>query len=791
MTMKIVCFSLMCLLNLSVYAFAQEAQSQNMPQSTQEDYLPEEPEAPVEQAATQEETYLPFVSNIVVEGNRIISENTIINKLKTQQGVELSREVVNEDIKRLYATGYFQDVRFDLVPDGKNFKVIVVVDEKPVVNDIVIDGNISFKNEELLKQISIQPGQVLDHHLLKEGVAKIREKYQNKGFKFATIESQVDVNDASKEATIYVGINEGGKFKIEDIEFEGVSAFKTRYLKSKLKTKETAWWLFRSGVFKEDAFQIDMERIEYLYHRKGYLDVKVTPHFEYNEETNHMMVVIIIDEGQQYITGDVQIKGNRLFPESEVWGRLEMLPGEVYSQVHLQDDLDAVRRFYFERGYINARILPETNLNKSTGRVDITYQITEGDLYYVDKVKIRGNTKTKDKVIRRELRIRPGERFDGEELEYSKQRLNNLGYFEEVSYETEPGSAANKRDVAFKVKEKQTGELSFGAGISSIDQFIGFAEIAQRNFDLMKWPTFTGGGQSLSLRGRWGSVTRDIDFSFVEPYLLDKPISLGINAYNWERDSNNLDFDTRRRGAGVTLGKRFTDRIRGHVGYTLENVKIQDIEADAHPDVTASGEENTLSRFKVGVGYDSRDNVFTPTKGWYLSSSAEVVGGFIAGDQDYYNLQSSATKYVSIKQDHVIELKVRGGLTDGFGDSDQVPVFDRFFAGGLGTVRGYNYRRVGPKGNGNPIGGETLALASAEYVFPIIDNFKGAFFVDAGHVNSDVFDVEFGDFAVSVGPGIKINTPLGPITLYYGFPIVNRDDEDEHGRLEFNLSRGF
>jgi len=207
--------------------------------------------------------------------------------------------------------------------------------------------------------------------------------------------------------------------------------------------------------------------------------------------------------------------------------------------------------------------------------------------------------------------------------------------------------------------------------------------------------------------------------------------------------------------------------------------------------VRASDVTNTLSRIRTGISYDTRDSVFNPKKGWYISSSAEMVGGFLFGDQDYYNFQAGVTKFFNFAKDHVVQFRNRAGVTNDFGDSSQVPVFDRFFAGGLGTVRGFNYRRVGPKGGGDPIGGETLILSSIEYIFPIIENFKGVAFVDVGHVNADFFDIEFSDFAVSVGPGLRINTPLGPVTFYYGYPVANEDDKDKNGRFEFNLSRGF
>lgn len=776
---KKVCFSLFLVLFLSMSfnVFADQG-------------IEETPTNTTSQSASQS-SYLPRVTSVSVQGNQIISTNTVINKIKTQRGMELSREVINEDIKRLYASGYFQDVTFDLVPDGSDFAVVVKVEEKPVVKEIRVKGNEKFSEDAIRDMMDLKTGNILDRHVLKEDINKIAGKYHDKGFKFVKIDHDVDVNQITRQAVIDILVKEGGKYKIDKILFNGVNAFKTGYLKGKMKTKEKAWWLLRFGVFKEKYFSNDIERLKYLYQKEGYLDVSIESDFEYNDTDNKMNIILTVSEGQQYVTGDVKIVGNELYPESELWGQLEMLPGEVYSQIQLHAEHDALRKFYFEKGYINAQIQPQTDLNKDSGRVDIVYEINEGDLFYIDKVKIRGNTKTKDNVIRRELRIRPAERFDGKKLEYSKQRLENLGYFDEVSYETEPGSASNKRDLIFNVKEKQTGELSFGAGVSSIDQFIGFAEITQRNFDMMKWPTFTGGGQKLSLSGRMGSVTKDVDISFTEPYVFGKNLSFGVNIFNWEREGSNVDFDTRRRGFKLTLGKRFTDKVKGNVAYTLESVKLKDIDDDAHPDVTASGVDNTLSRFEVGMSYDTRDNVFNPKSGWFISSSLELVGSVLGGDEDYYNAQFGASRFFSFFEDHTLELRGRVGVTDDFGDSSQVPIFDRFYAGGLGTVRGFNYRRVGPKGGGDAIGGESLYLASAEYVFPIIENFKGAVFMDAGHVNYDAYDADFSEISVSVGPGIKINTPLGPITFYYGYPIANKDTEDENGRLEFNLSRGF
>jgi len=312
---------------------------------------------------------------------------------------------------------------------------------------------------------------------------------------------------------------------------------------------------------------------------------------------------------------------------------------------------------------------------------------------------------------------------------------------------------------------------------------------------LYNWPRFTGGGQSLSLRARVGSISQDYFLSFVEPYMFNRPISLGVDLFNMRRDNENVDFAQERRGFSLTLSKVLRDLFTLGSGYTLERVKLDEISSDAPRTVTDFAGTNWLSRVKTFGAYDSRDNVFSPTKGMRANLSAELVGSFLGGNQDFYVLSSSITKYWQLFKQHVLEAKLSLATSQEFGDSDEVPIFDRFYAGGLGTVRGYNFRRVGPLESGDAVGGQTMAIMNLEYTFGIpyinLDAFRGAFFIDAGHVNSDSYKIGFGDFAVSIGPGMKIKTPVGPVALYYGFPIANRDTENENGRFEFSLSRGF
>jgi outer membrane protein insertion porin family len=777
-------------------ARAQEGETSPTEETVSEEQAPSAhekqnaPESPMEEAPPEAPTP-PQILDVEVRGNQIISTGVILNQMKSSKGAPLLQDDINEDLKRLYRTGYFKDIRIEVEEEAEGFRLIVQVDEKPVIRQIQLDGLTSFKEDDLRKELKILEGQILDERALKEGVDAIKKKYRSKGFRFVEVESEVNVNAKTKEATIQIHILEGQKYKIKDIRFEGVTAFKLKKLHKLMKTKKDKLWT--SGVFNEENFQKDLDRIQLYYQQEGYLDAKVSPEFDYDRANRKIVITIQLDEGKRYVTGEIDIQGSVLFPESEIWQVLEMLPGTTYSQYYLSKDMDEIRKYYFERGYMDARIVPDVELNRDTGKVDVFYKIHEGDLFFVDKVIVRGNTKTKDIVIRRELRIRPGDRFDGEKIDRSVRRLEDLDFFEEVTYDTETGSASNRKDLIFRVKEKRTGELSFGGGISSVDKFVGFGEISQKNFDLLNFPRFTGAGQKLSIRARVGTISQNYELSFVEPYFFGRRISFGVDAYNTRRDSTNVDFEESRLGFATSFAKAFTDAFRLGTGYTLERVKLDDLSDDAPKDVRDFEGNTWLSRWRFFQNWDKRDSILSPSRGFLLTFSEELIGTFLGGEESYYILQTGYTQYLTLFKKHVIEFRFRMGVAQDLGSSETVPVFDRFYAGGLGTVRGYNYRRVGPIESGDAVGGETLVILNLEYTFPIpfIEIIKGAVFVDVGQVHEDSYKIDFSKFAISVGPGIKIKTPIGPLAFYYGLPIANRDTEDRNGRFEFSLSHGF
>jgi len=563
-----------------------------------------------------------------------------------------------------------------------------------------------------------------------------------------------------------------------------------------IKTKRA--WLFNSGILKEDTLEEDLERIKAYYQRLGYMDVSVEKELKTDPRGRFWYITLKITEGKKYLIGDVTIKGNKDINETEIRSRIkESKPGNVFSQDALKNDVMAIQGLYFDRGYIAAKVIDTTSLNKATGNIDIVLSIEENEIFYVNQVKIRGNVKTKDVVIRREMRIYPGDRFDGDKLRRSKERLQNLGFFDEISYDTEDTDAPDKKDLVVNVRESKTGAFSFGGGYSSVDQLVGFIEVSQKNFDWKNWPYFTGAGQDLKVRATLGSVSEAYDLSFTEPWLFDYPVSFGFDAYKHthDRDSDvGYGYNEDIKGGDIRLGKELSEYLRGNVTYRYDEITISDVEETASQDLKEEVGTNTVSSVEFALTYDTRDNVFDPTRGNVLGNSIQIAGGPFGGDRDFWKYFGNASHYMSLGKS-VLEMRLRVGVTDSYDDSTKVPIDSRLFAGGAYTIRGYRERKVGPVDpvTSDPLGGRSLLVGNIEYLYPLASFFKLAVFYDIGNVWSKVSDIGSGGYRAGTGLGFRLKTPIGPIMLDYGIPLDKESGESErgNGRFHFSMSHGF
>ncbi len=734
-----------------------------------------------------------------VSGASTIAKETILAKVQTKPGAPYNDSMVSEDIRRLFALGYFTDVRADLedLPDG--LKLIFVVVEKPTISSLQVQGNHALPRAKLLELLGISKGTLYDPRKVKEGIDAIKAEYARRGFSQAEVVSRVDSQPTDNVAVLHLLVDEGVRLRIAQILIEGNQAFSDRRIRKLLKTKRRRWLL--PGLYTEQVVEEDVERIRTFYHKHGYQDVEVTKQVYRDPSGKGLLIHFTIVEGLQHRVGTVRLEGAVLFPEPELRKTIALKPGTVFNDETLQEDLRLLKQYYGDRGYIHAQVAADPQLDPTTKRVNLTYRMTENELVYVNRIDIQGNLRTKDIVVRREMRIYPGESFNGAKIRKSLDRLYNLGYFEEVNVDTEPTSASDHEDLIVQVKESKTGSFSFGGGFSSVDRLVGLVELEQRNFDWKNFPNFTGAGQDLRLRAEIGTVRRFFDLSFTEPWIFGYPLSFGLDAFNRTRlRSRNLGlaFEEQRRGGGLRLGKEFADVLQVNLSHEVFRTVISDVVSEASADLKAEEGTNTISASGLSVSFDKRNNRFDPTRGYFLFSSADLAGGIVGGDKDFYRVQGGTSTYLPHFDRFVLETRLRTGIVKAYGDSDEVPIFERFFGGGSGTIRGFRERRVGPRDplSNDPIGGEASMTGSVEEVITLIKDergrsiLKGSVFYDVGNVWRRV-DQFAESFRSGVGVGTRVNTPIGPVRLDLGFPVSNVGDGGHKPRLHFNVSRSF
>lgn len=756
--------------------------------------VPAEPAVKEDSSASDLEAKM--VKSIEIQGNKTISLQTILSKIKTRVGQNYMQAVISDDLKRLYNTGYFSDVRVDRQDLEGGLKVIIYLTEKSIIEEITFSKTRYYNSKALAKKLKSQVGKFLDNKALKDDIDTIKELYAKKGLTSAEVDVETFIDDVTNKATLHFVVKEGHKIRIRHINVYGNNSYKDKRVIRVIKTRPK-WLFIQTGFLKEDLLQEDMERITSFYEQNGFIDATAEYTIE-QQAGGRVDININIVEGKRYSVGSLTIAGNQILSSLEIMKQIESTrEGNVFSRGKLSIDIANIRTLYFDQGYIFANVTESTSLDSNTGKVDVTIDIVEGGLAYVEKVKIQGNTRTRDIVIRRELKMYPGDRFDGAKLRRSKERLNNLGYFEDVAFDIEDTNVQDRKDLVVQVKEAKTGTFSFGGGFSTIDRLIGFVEIEQKNFDFTNWPNFTGGGQNLLLRAETGTTRHNTRLSFTEPWIFDHPVSGGFDLYISDRSRERnvgYAYDEKRKGGILRFGKQFDEYLSGRVAYKLEKVRISDLESDVSADLLSEEGENTVSQIGFGVTRDTRDNVFSTNKGLILDGGIDVAGGALSGDKDFYRTDGSASYYIPLKFKSVLELRAHAGIVKPYGDSNKVPIFERYFAGGAKSIRGYNERKVGPLDSvtNDPIGGEALFVGNIEYTVPLIDFIKLAGFFDFGSVWADANDFASGDLKTGTGIGLRIKTPIGPVNLDYGYPLNDEPGEQSRsGKFYFSISRGF
>jgi outer membrane protein insertion porin family len=748
-------------------------------------------------------------------GPETVNRAVVMANIQTAVGKPRSRDVIEQDVRNLINTGYFFDVRVLEEPVADGVRIVFQVQGKATLKEVLFEGQKRFKEDRLRHESSQKAGDILDERKAHTDARKMEEIYQKAGYPDSKVTYGVSVDKDTGKAVLKFKVDEGQRVYIKKIKISGNKAFPEKRLLKLLKTRRHWWasWLSSTGVLKDEDFKEDLDKLRDFYHSNGYIDMEIRDTRVERISPKWMVIRIDLFEGTQYKVGSVRIEGNTLFPTGEIEKHLKMKNGKTFTPGGMAADQKAIEDYYGTRGYLDTVARPTRVPNVETGRIDITYAIREGELTYIEKIEIRGNTKTKDKVIRRELAVHPGEIYDTVRVDRSVERIKNLGYFSKVDATPEPTEVPNRKDLVLGVEEQRTGSVTFGAGFSSIDSLIGFVELSQGNFDLFNWPSFTGGGQKLRLRAQLGFKRQDYELSFTEPWFLDQKLALGFDLFHHESSFLSSDFTEQRSGGDLRLERALSEFVRGSIQYSIQSINLK-VAKTASQEMQSQEGARLRSAVQGSLVYDTRDSVFLTTRGNRSEFVAELAG--LGGNVELYKLNAKSTLYFPFFDNHVLQLLGAAGVVEAFGATkgdgqkvietvvnggvtstvvravDDVPIFDRYFLGGANTLRGFSFRKVGPKdGNGEPIGGNVFYNATAEYTFPIIERVRGAVFFDIGEVEREAYTFSVGDLKSDAGIGVRLNLPIGPLRLDYGYPIMTDRQTGKTGKIQFSVGYQF
>jgi outer membrane protein insertion porin family len=786
----------------------------------------------------------PKVDRVAVRfvGPASVSEQYIRSNIKTKTGSTYFPGSTQDDVHSLYGTGQFYNIRVAVdQTDAGDVVLTYIVQVRPRITDIKFEGNEKLSNNKLKKKVTVKTGDALDEQKLFTIVQEIKKLYEKNGLADTQVKYVLNIEETTGHGIVTFHIDESPKVKIQRIEVLGASAFPQKELRGELKLKRR-WmfsWLTGSGYFQQDDFDGDADRLSDYYRNHGYLDFEVKDVKLDHPTTNLLNIKYYVDEGRQYKVGNVKITGNKIYTDQEILNglqgihdyqhskanlgthKLPMDTGDTFTPEGLTKDTELIQDFYGSKGYIDIsqgqamRVLRVPNIE--TGTMDLEFQIEESQKSYVQKIEVRGNLRTKDKVLRRELAIAPGDIMDMVRVKISKQRLEGLEYFEKVDIRPEPTDPpiAGRKNLEVSVTEKSTGNFTIGAGFSSVDALVGYAEVSQGNFDLFHPPYFTGGGQKARLRVQLGTKRQDYEISFIEPWFLDRKLSLGVDLYRHQLnyESPNNIYDETRTGARFSLSRALgSDFLIGSVHYTAEDIGIS-LNSGWHDqldflnprpedarnvpnDILKQNGDHFYQRVGGSLAYDTRNSNQLPNHGQRTEATAEVS----YGDTTFYKVElTTAWYFPGFLKGHVLEVGGRTGVASSISGGD-VPFYDRYYLGGMYSLRGYKFRNIGPRETKDitasvpdePIGGDTYWFGSLEYSIPIFEKDGGAglrfaMFYDIGSADSGSYSYS-SSYSDDWGVGLRLNIPhLGPLRLDYGIPISHDQFNSSSGQFQFGV----
>ncbi|MBI5179705.1 MAG: outer membrane protein assembly factor BamA [Nitrospinae bacterium] len=729
------------------------------------------------------------IKDIRVEGNQRANTNTIRFYIRSKQGDKYSVKETRDDIRRIFNLGYFDDIRLEVEEMADGLALVYVVKEKPFIKSVTVKGNTEIPEKDMLVLINLKKGSFYQQHVVLKDIQRIKKKYLKKGFYFTEI-ATTSKDAGNNQVDVTYNVQEKQKVKIGRVIFRGNRFFADHKLLDQMESKGANFWTMftDSGNYQKETLKTDVLRIEALYRDFGFIKARLEdPRVEVDRENAIILITIVIHEGDQYRVGEITAEGDSVHTAEEILAKVQLKKGEPFNQSEFRTSLFDITDLYSNDGYAFANALPDLNEHADTKVVDLHVKVDPGQMVYIGKMNFMGNTKTADNVIRREFRLVEGERFSGEKLNRSRQRVQNTGFFANVDIEQKSGREPGILDLDVNMNEKETGQIKAGLGYSSLENLMIQAQITENNL--------MGTGRSLSVGAESSTLRQDYYIEFMEPRFKDRDISLGFSIYS--RQYDYISYTSKTKGGGFTFGRALGEYTSASLGYRLENVEVAINRSLITPGAFLQAQEGTrtTSSATLAVAKDTRDNTYNPTTGYRTNFAAQLAGGPLGGESDFYKLTLGGSRYYPLPFGFILmghgEMKYAapyGGQT--------LPIFEHLFLGGPTSLRGFNFSDVGPRDtNRESIGGDSSLLFNVEVSYNFTKTFEGVVFYDRGQVyghegdltktTSDRYDLS--NMRHSVGWGLRLTTPMMPIWLAWGFKLDRQPDE---GAMEFHFTMG-
>lgn len=727
------------------------------------------------------------IKEVELGGAVRVDAAAVRRQIRTKAGGPLVPAQISADIERIFAMGLFDDVRVGIRRDDDgNVIVRFQVLERPSIARVVLSGNTALSNEAIEKVISLRTGDLFQPADAQETANKIRDLYVEEGYFLAKVEPNIGVLPQN-QVEVRFAIDERAEIKVRSVEILGNKGVRDDEIKGLLKTREGSVLSFlgKDGAFKRENLEYDSQVIQYLYLTRGYIQVKVDePQVSLSQDMRYVRVTFRVHEGPQFRVGKVDISGDSVVPKKELLGKLALKTGDIFNYALVQKDSALLSARQKEFGYAFATVSNESLPSADGKSVDWTYHVQRGKKVFFGTIRMVGAETTRDKVIRRELRFAEGELYSESKLERSKARIQRLGFFEKVDIKTRPTGHPQIVDVEVEVKERTTGTFQVGAGFSTLDNFITTAQIAKDNF--------LGRGQRLSLQASISSIRTMFQGSFFEPYFLDTNITFAIELYNFQQIYS--DFTRTSLGGNLSWGYRFTNELLADFTYNLERVQTEIGGLNGRREVPIASLFNSglTSSVRLTLTYDSRNDRFLATNGWFASATAEFASAVLASQNEFNRYTFRLRRYFPLPLNGVLKFNLVGGVITA-PEGQTVPLFERFFMGGIFDVRGFQRNTLGPKigvpASSDPaaslspfnIGGNKQLYLNNELEVPIVQapvNLRGLLFFDVGNAFGEGQAITLDQMRLAVGWGIRWFSPVGPLRFEWGVPLDPKPGED-------------